>query len=49
MQVGEGGMENLPSFSGLAFLFPGEKICCLVGRKQFYPLKAATSDMQAVL
>lgn len=47
MQVWGGGLENIPSFSGLVFPFPGEKICCLVGRKQSYPLMAATLDTQS--
>lgn len=49
MQVWGGGLENWPSFSGPAFPFPGEKICCLVGEKQFYPLTAATLDMQSMI
>lgn len=49
MQVRRGGLKSLPSFSGLAFPFPGEKICCLVGRKQFYPLIVATLDIQSMV
>ena len=48
MQGWGGRLENWPSFSGPAFPFPGEKICCLLGRKQFRLLTAATLDMQSV-